>query len=149
MTNNTIFCALALIAIGIYGFLDGQKNAKKEAQEKTAALRVDQPNAAEVTPKDVKTALIPAGFGAALLACAVLVLAREDLRKHVMHLAAMIGLLGIIGGFVPIIRSGEFDLSKPAIKNGLTMSLICAIFVGLCVKSFIDARKAREAKAAS
>ena len=37
------------------------------------------------------------------------------------------------------------NLLAPAAVSGLLMSLVCAVFVGLCVKSFIDARKARTA----
>jgi hypothetical protein len=72
--------------------------------------------------------------------------------KHVMHLAAMVGLFGAIGGFMPLIRqynkTGSFDPTKPSAVSGEAMILICVVFVGLCVKSFIDARKARQAKAA-
>jgi hypothetical protein len=132
MTNNTIFCALALIGIGLYAYLGG----------------TPEPETGSVS----KTALIPAFFGAALMLCAVVVILKESLRKHVMHLAAMIGLLGAVGGLMPIYRQTmvknlPFDASAPAVKNGLYMTLICAVFVGLCVKSFIDARKAREAAA--
>jgi len=133
MTNNTIYCALALIAIGIYGFSSATPD--------------------EVTGEKSKTALIPAFIGGALLLCAIIVIAKESLRKHVMHLAAMIGLLGAIGGLMPayrqvFVKHKDFDIMAPAVKNGLIMSLICLIFVGLCVKSFIDARKARTAKPA-
>jgi hypothetical protein len=66
-----------------------------------------------------------------------------------MHLAAMVGLLGAIGGFMPLIRqynkTGSFDPLKPSAVAGELMILICLVFVGLCVKSFIAARKAREA----
>ncbi len=66
------------------------------------------------------------------------------LLKHAMHAAAVIGVVGVIGGFMPVMRSG-FDWNKTGVKIGLLMSLICAVFVALCVKSFIDARKARTA----
>ena len=51
---------------------------------------------------------------------------------------------------MPLIRQAskgaEFDPTAPAARNGLLMTLVCVVFVGLCVKSFIDARKARDAK---
>jgi len=62
------------------------------------------------------------------------VLWKESLRKHVMHLAAMIGLLGLIGGFVPTIRQNSqgkpFDPTAIAVRNGLMMSAVCLVFVG-------------------
>ena len=39
------------------------------------------------------TALIPAGFGALFLVLGLLAL-KASLRKHAMHVAAMLGLLG-------------------------------------------------------
>src|SRR5581483_1239793 len=47
------------------------------------------------------TALIPAFFGLALVLLGLLAF-KEHLRKHVMHLAAMIGLIGLA---VPLARS--------------------------------------------
>src|SRR5579872_941803 len=100
--------------------------------------------------KESPTALIPAGIGLVIMLCGLLAFS-DKLRKHVMHLAAMVGLIGAIGGFMPLIRqynkSGSFDPAKPSAISGELMILICAVFVGLCVKSFIDARKARQAKA--
>ena len=63
-----------------------------------------------------------------------------------MHAAAMVGVIGFLGGFVPAVMRG-FDLKLNSVKNGLIMSAICAVFVYLCVMSFIDARKARKAGA--
>lgn len=103
------------------------------------------PESGRVSP----TALIPAVFGGLLELCGVLALAAPHLRKHVMHLAALVGVLGFLGGFAPIIRglakAGAVDFGKPAVQVGLVMSVLCLGFVAACVKSFIDARKAREA----
>ena len=95
------------------------------------------------------TALIPALFGAILVVCGVLSF-KDSLRKHVMHLAAMVGLIGVIGGFMPLIRqynkTGSFDPTKPSAISGELMILVCLVFVALCVNSFIRARKARKAQ---
>jgi hypothetical protein len=91
------------------------------------------------------TALIPAGFGAALLLLGVLAL-KESLRKHAMHLAAMVGLLGVIGALVrPIqkLASGAEVRADAALLSQLLMAVLCAVFLGLCVNSFIQARRRR------
>ena len=44
--------------------------------------------------KTSPTALIPAGIGAVLLICGLVASAAPHLRKHVMHLAAVVGLIG-------------------------------------------------------
>ena len=90
------------------------------------------------------TALIPAGVGAILLICGMIVSAAPNTRKHVMHVAAAVGLLGAVGGFMPLMRS-NFDFSKASAVSGLLMIILCAVFVILCVRSFILARAARAA----
>ena len=145
MTNRTLICGLALIVIGIYGYMNGQQSADAEYAMQVEAQKTDP--TVEPRLKDVSTALIPAIFGGLLILCAVAVIAKPDLRKHVMHLAAVIGVLGILGGVVPVLmtlsKGGGFDVTKPSIRNGLLMTLICGIFVYFCVQSFIEARKAR------
>jgi hypothetical protein len=88
------------------------------------------------------TALIPAAFGLALLFLGLLAL-KEAFRKHAMHLAAVVGLLGFVGGLVRLIQKGV-DLN-PASVCTLIMTLLCAGFVGLCVRSFVVARRRRVA----
>ena len=144
MTNQTLICGLALIVIGVFGYVNGQKSADEDYAKQVEAQKTD-PEAPAPTKKNVNTALIPAAFGGLLLLCVVGVIVQPNLRKHIMHVAAVIGILGLIGGFVPLIRAGDFDVAKPAARNGLLMALICAIFVYFCIQSFIEARKAREA----
>ena len=94
------------------------------------------------------TALIPAGFGLALLLLGVLA-RKENLRKHAMHLAAALGLVGFLGSasglpkLMTLLAGGEVERPAAAISQSL-MAVTCAVFVGLCVKSFIDARRARK-----
>ena len=68
-----------------------------------------------------------------------------------MHLAAMVGLVGAIGGFMPLIRqynkTGSFDPLKPSAVAGELMILICLVFVGLCVNSFIRPKARRRKRA--
>ena len=94
------------------------------------------------------TALIPAFFGLPLIIVGVLAL-QEGWRKHAMHVAVIIGLVGFLGGAFsfmrPLLSGGEM---KPmAATMQALMALTCAAFVGLCVKSFVDARVARKQKA--
>jgi hypothetical protein len=89
------------------------------------------------------TALIPAMFGAVLLIIALVGRSPES-RKHAMHAAvalALIGLIGTIPRIIPALRAG--DLQRPAVMAQIAMAVILLVYVLLGVKSFIDARKAR------
>ncbi len=95
------------------------------------------------------TALIPTAFGAALIILGVLAL-YEKWRKHAMHIAAMIGLIGFVGGAVmgfpklPALLSGDLtgrDLNKAQSQNML--AFLCLAFVLLCINSFVQARRRR------
>jgi hypothetical protein len=96
------------------------------------------------------TALIPAFFGLGLAVCGGLAL-KDHLRKHAMHLAAMIGLIGCVGGLVMVILTlTKGEIERPvAFGMQIGMAVVCAVFVGLCVKSFIDARVRRKQSAAA
>jgi hypothetical protein len=91
------------------------------------------------------TALIPAIFGVILAILGAMAL-RPGLRKHAMHVAVMVGLIGLIAGLgraIPVALSGEISNTK-AFAMVLAMAVICGVFVALCVKSFIDARRRRQ-----
>ena len=131
MAWPTLICGALLVLVGIVGY--GTATPNEEGK---------------VSP----TALIPAFFGVALVLCGALAF-NDKIRKHVMHLAAMIGLVGALGGLMPIGRqiakTGEFDPTKKSAIAGELMILVCVVFVGMCVNSFIQARKARQAKEAA
>ena len=88
--------------------------------------------------------LSPVGVGAILIAAGVVSMAAPGARKHAMHAAAAVSLLGTVGGLVPVILR-NFRFEEVAVKVGLAMSVLCAIFLAMCVNSFIQARKARSA----
>jgi len=71
---------------------------------------------------------------------------KEHLRMHAMHgavLVALLGAFGSLGRLIPsLIKGGGQPVAQ--ISQGLT-AVLCAIFVYLCVQSFMAARKAREA----
>lgn len=91
------------------------------------------------------TALIPAFFGAVFVILA-LVARNESARKHAMHAAVALGLLGFLGTLrvVPLVMRGE--LTRPAVLAQLAMMILMAIYVALGVRSFKAARRARLAQ---
>ena len=94
------------------------------------------------------TALIPSVFGLLLVIAGALA-RKESRRKHAMHAAAMVGLLGFLGSASGLLQLpallGGAEVARPAaVWSKSAMAVLSAVFVGLCVKSFIDARKARK-----
>jgi hypothetical protein len=96
------------------------------------------------------TALIPLWFGLALGLFGFLAISpNERRRKLFMHINVTIGLLGFIGAAVQAIR--EFGHARSAGENPDfiaisaqgAMALILLIYVLMCVRSFIEARRAR------
>lgn len=90
------------------------------------------------------TALIPAIFGAIFVICALLA-RTESKRKHAMHAAVAVGLLGALaalGRAVPAMMNGA-DLMRPAFISQALMALLLIVYVVLGVQSFIAARRAR------
>src|SRR5438034_230558 len=59
------------------------------------------------------TALIPAYFGTALLILGLLAL-KDSLRKHAMHVAAMVGLLGVVGALFRRSRAAAGRAGTPS-----------------------------------
>ena len=86
------------------------------------------------------TALIPAAFGIVIAGVGAIAAAKPDLRKHLMHVAVIVGLLGFL---IPAIRLlmkiGQLTMSA-AVVSQLAMALVCLVFVILAVRSFIAAR---------
>jgi hypothetical protein len=71
---------------------------------------------------------------------------QDNLHKHAMHGAVVVGLIGFLAGLgraVPVALSDEIA-NKKAFAMVVAMTVICGVFVGLCVKSFIDARRRRQ-----
>ena len=89
------------------------------------------------------TALIPAFIGAVFVICA-LIARNEAARKHAMHAAVAVGLLGAIGSLargVPAALGG--NPTRTAVLAQLVTGVLLLIYVALGVQSFIAARKAR------
>ena len=85
------------------------------------------------------TAFIPAGFGLLIALCGAIAI-KEAARKHAMHVAAMFGLLGVLGGFG--MGVGKV-ISEPGLAaySQLFLGVVCLIFMITCIRSFIAARR--------
>jgi hypothetical protein len=120
MPTVSIVCGLLLIVVGVAGYVYGMTNGNASA-----------------------TALIPAFFGIVLAVLGAAAGAKENLRKHLMHAAVAVGLIGFILPAGRLIsRIGDLTLTA-AVVSQILMALVCLIFVILCIKSFADARRNR------
>ena len=124
MARTTIIFGVVLIALGVVGYVG------------TGAVSV--------------TALIPSVFGVLLALLGWLAL-NERYRKHAMHVAAAIGLVGFLGSVRGLIRLSDLiagtEIERPAaVISQSVMAILMVAFISFCVKSFIDARRARISK---
>lgn len=92
------------------------------------------------------TALIPSGLGVLLLIAAV-VARNERLRRHAMHVAMLIALVGIVATFGNALRLGEVfagTAERPlaVIASALTF-LTLVVYLGVGIASFVQARRNR------
>jgi hypothetical protein len=74
----------------------------------------------------------------------------EKARKHAMHVAAMVGLLAVGGDGFQLIKTINNTTTAPEVRNLKIMSMgatlvLCVVFMVLCVRSFIQARRNRVA----
>ena len=122
MVKVTLVFAVLLIALGLVGYLG------------TGSLH--------------PTALIPAWIGVALGFGGLLAISpKESRRKLFMHINVTIALLGVIGTGAEIIRSSFADLATDkapnlwALYSKWTLELLLLVYVLLCVRSFINARR--------
>ena len=93
--------------------------------------------------------LIPAAFGLLLALFGALANSPDPKRRMLfMHIAVTIGLLGFLGTIPGIIgvfqmAAGHAIARPDAAKVQAIMGTLCLIFVLLCVRSFIQARRTR------
>ncbi len=122
MPFTAIIFGVILIVVGAAGYVLGMMNDKASV-----------------------TALIPAFFGIVLAGLGAAANASEGLRKHLMHAAVTVALLGFIltaGRLVS--KFSELTMSAAVISQ-IAMASICLIFVILSIRSFIAARAADKA----
>src|SRR3954471_11186552 len=97
----------------------------------------------QLTGRTSLTAMIPAFFGAVFVICAMIA-RKEAARRHAMHAAVAVGLIGAVAALargIPGVLNGQ--ATRPAVLAQLAMGVLLLIYVGLGVQSFIAARKAR------
>ena len=98
------------------------------------------------------TALIPAFFGAPIALLGAVALAMAGARKHAMHAAAVIALLGLIGaGMQGLPKLGTLISDYDSLERPLAtlmqnlMALVCLVLVVGAVLSFVKVRKQKAA----
>jgi hypothetical protein len=95
------------------------------------------------------TSLIPAAFGILLIVFGRLAETPETRRRMLfMHIAVTVGLLGFLFTAPALFSAaqlvkGKLLLDHPRIEEKAAMSLLLLIYVLLCVRSFIVARRTR------
>lgn len=123
MAKTTISFGVILILLGVFGFV--------------------------ATGSHFPTALIPAFVGLLLGIFGFLAMT-DDAKKRMlfMHIAVTLGLLGFLGtvksiyDYILMLGGKQFP-HPPAVEEKAAMAVLLLVFVVLCVRSFIAARRAR------
>lgn len=120
MAKVTIVFAILFIAVGLVGYIG--------------------------TGSQFPTALIPAALGLLLGIFGFLAISpNEGRRKLFMHINVTLGLLGFLGTVVGLVHfvTGNLGPRPAATESKAAMAALSLIYVALCVRSFIAARRAR------
>lgn len=98
-----------------------------------------------LSESDSVTSYFPSFLGAPIAISGWMAKSNPDRRKDWMHLAVVFGLLCALGGtrFFMVMGDG-LDYASGSM---LMLLLTGSVYTFLCVRSFIEARKAREASA--
>ncbi|MEX2600586.1 MAG: hypothetical protein WD355_02990 [Balneolaceae bacterium] len=102
-----------------------------------------------ITGMESLTALIPSFFGIALWGLGILGAKSEPMRKHAMHgalLLAILGLAGSYGGLIQVFGAlGGASIIRPAAAYAQSiMAILCIYFLIMGIRSFVTARQATE-----
>lgn len=123
MAKITVFFGIALIVLGVAGFL--------------------------LTGRQYPTSLIPVAFGILLTTFGRMAETPDSKKRMLfMHIAVTVGLLGFLATATSLVSVVELINGKvfpypAAIEEKAAMAGLTLIFVLLCVRSFISARRAR------
>jgi hypothetical protein len=105
-----------------------------------------------VTGSAHPTALIPSWFGMTLAILGLLARTKDSRKRMLwMHIAVTVGLLGFFFpgtmALLAYLKAHGGALARPqATEEQAVMAVICMVFVALCVRSFMAARRARNAQ---
>ena len=121
MPTFALVCGLLLVALGCVAMIAGP-------------------------PPDV-TSLVPGGIGAAFVILGLLA-RKPELRKHVMHAAAVLAVIGVLVAFPAAAGVFRAAAASPAAERVFVytqtlMACVCVVFLVAAVRSFIAARRAR------
>lgn len=123
MTKLSITTGIILIALGILSYI--------------------------LTGAASATALIPTFFGIVFAGLGFLGNKSENMKKHAMHAALLLAILGLAGSFGGLTSmmgaiGGEMPERPAAAIGQAIMAVVCIVYLVAGVKSFIDARKNKE-----
>lgn len=121
MPSISIIYGAVLILIGILGYVHG--------------IMVD---------KASLTALIPAAIGVVLAVLGLIARGSEGLRKHLMHAAVMVALLGFIATAGRLVSKMSELTASAAVFSQAATALVCLVFVIMAIRSFAAARRASD-----
>ncbi len=88
-----------------------------------------------------RTALMPAYPGVLLAVLGGLAIAFDNARRHFMHVAAVVALLGALAPAAALLMRAA-QMSPLALSVNVGMLVLCGALLVLMVRSFIAARKA-------
>jgi hypothetical protein len=94
------------------------------------------------------TALVPSFLGVILAALGGFAIARPTARRHAMHAAAAVALLGFLGSlqgipaFFSLLGGAVVERPWAAVAQTLT-AVLSAVFVAAAVSSFVRSRRSR------
>jgi hypothetical protein len=94
-------------------------------------------------------ALHPAGVGLLLILCGALANTENPKKRMLwMHIAVTFGLIGFlitgIRAAVELAKGTAMSINPMGFEERVVIALICLLYVALCVRSFIAARRARK-----
>ena len=93
------------------------------------------------------TALIPSVVGVVLMLLGFVAHRQPDLRKHVMHVAVVVALIGLAGSIsgllaLPAVLAAGGG-ARPAMLMRAAMAILLLVYIIVAIKSFVAARRVR------
>jgi hypothetical protein len=116
MPRAAVICGAILVVIGLIGYLYG------------VSVGSGSP-----------TALIPSVIGVIIAILGIAAQRNEGPRRHLMHGALFVALLGAGAVLGRLISKGSISANAPDLSM-LATALVCILFIVLGVRSFVAAR---------